>query len=61
MAKSEAAEALAFAADRAIQFHGGFGFTYQCDAQLYRRRGMWCEYQYGDGSYHRAKLAKLML
>ena len=61
MAKSEAAEALAFAADRAIQFHGGFGFTYQCDAQLYRRRGMWCEYQYGDGSYQRAKLAKLML
>jgi alkylation response protein AidB-like acyl-CoA dehydrogenase len=37
MAKAEAEEAFAFAADRAIQFHGGYGFTYDCDAQLYRR------------------------
>jgi len=34
MAKAEANEAFSFAADRAIQFHGGFGFTYDCDAQL---------------------------
>ena len=60
MAKSEASDALSFAADRAIQFHGGFGFTYECDAQLYRRRGMWCEYLHGDGPYQRAKLAGLL-
>ncbi|GIR10230.1 MAG: hypothetical protein CM15mP21_4920 [Hyphomicrobiales bacterium] len=41
MAKAEAEEAFAFAADRAIQFHGGYGFTYDCDAQLYRRRAIW--------------------
>lgn len=61
MAKAAAGDALAFASDRAIQFHGGFGFTYDCDAQLYRRRGIWCEAQHGDAAYHRRKLADLIL
>ncbi len=61
MAKSTASDAFSFAADRAIQFHGGFGFTYDCDAQLYRRRAIWCEAMQGDGAYHRKKLADLLL
>jgi alkylation response protein AidB-like acyl-CoA dehydrogenase len=61
MAKALAGDALAFAADRAIQFHGGFGFTYDCDAQLYRRRGLWCEAQHGDSAYQRGKIADLIL
>lgn len=61
MAKALASDALAFASDRAIQFHGGFGFTYDCDAQLYRRRGIWCEVQHGDSTYHRRRLAELIL
>lgn len=61
MAKAQASDALAFASDRAIQFHGGFGFTYDCDAQLYRRRGLWCEYQFGDSTHHRRRLADLLL
>jgi len=61
MAKALASDALAFASDRAIQFHGGFGFTYDCDAQLYRRRGLWCETQHGDAAYHRRKLADMIL
>lgn len=61
MAKASAGPALAFAADRAIQFHGGYGFTYECDAQLYRRRALWGESQYGDAIYHRRKLADLIL
>ena len=61
MAKALAGDALAFASDRAIQFHGGFGFTYDCDAQLYRRRGIWCEAQHGDAAHHRRKLADMML
>ncbi len=61
MAKAQAGPAFAYAADRAIQFHGGFGFTYACDAQLYRRRGLYCESQYGDAAYHRRKLADLLL
>ncbi len=61
MAKAEADKALSYAADRSIQFHGGFGFTYDCDAQLYRRRAIWHASQYGDAAYHRKKLADLLL
>lgn len=61
MAKAQAADAFAFASDRAIQFHGAFGFTYECDAQLYRRRALWCEQQHGDGAHHRKHLAELLL
>jgi alkylation response protein AidB-like acyl-CoA dehydrogenase len=61
MAKAQADTAMSFAADRAIQFHGGFGFTYDCDAQLYRRRAIWHASQYGDAAYHKAKLADLLL
>jgi acyl-CoA dehydrogenase len=60
MAKAHTGPAFAYAADRAIQFHGGFGFTYECDAQLYRRRALWSENQYGDALYHRRKLADLI-
>lgn len=61
MAKATADQALSFAADRAIQFHGGFGFTYDCDAQLYRRRAIWHASQFGDAAYHKKKLAELLL
>ena len=60
MAKAEAGEAMSFAADRSIQFHGGFGFTYDCDAQLYRRRAIMGCALHGDARYHRRKLADLM-
>ena len=61
MAKAAADSVFAFASDRAIQFHGGFGFTYDCDAQLYRRRAIWHAAQTGDAMHHRGKLAELLL
>jgi alkylation response protein AidB-like acyl-CoA dehydrogenase len=61
MAKATADPVFAFASDRAIQFHGGFGFTYDCDAQLYRRRAIWHASQFGDAGYHKQKLAALLL
>jgi len=61
MLKAVASEGFAYAGDRAIQFHGGFGFTYECDAQLYLRRALWCQHQFGDETYHRACLAPLLL
>jgi len=61
MAKAKAEETISFAADRSIQFHGGFGFTYDCDAQLYRRRAIFNASQYGDARYHKQKLADLLL
>jgi acyl-CoA dehydrogenase len=61
MAKAAADKAYAYAADRAIQFHGGFGFTHDCDAGLHRRAAIFHASQYGDASWHRAKLADLLL
>ncbi|MCA3753989.1 MAG: acyl-CoA/acyl-ACP dehydrogenase [Phenylobacterium sp.] len=60
MAKAAADVAYSFAADRSIQFHGGFGFTWDCDAQLYRRRALWHAAQFGDAAFHRKKLARLL-
>jgi alkylation response protein AidB-like acyl-CoA dehydrogenase len=61
MANAKAEGALTYAADRSIQFHGGFGFTYDCDAQLYRRKAMFAASQFGDAAFHRARLAELLL
>lgn len=61
MAKAQATDALMFTGDRAIQFHGGMGFTYDCDAQLYLRRALWSQHQYGDAQHHRSHLANLLL
>lgn len=61
MANAKAQTALSYAADRSIQFHGGFGFTYDCDAQLYRRLAMFTASQFGDAAFHRARLAELLL
>jgi len=61
MAKAHATETLLYAGDRAVQFHGGMGFTYECDAQLYIRRAQWSQQQYGDAQHHRKRLANLLL
>lgn len=60
MAKAHGSDAFAYAGDRAIQFHGAFGFTYECDAQLFLRRALWCQYQFGDALHHRKHLAGLL-
>ena len=61
MAKAESSDAFAFAGDRAIQFHGGFGFTYECDGQLYLRRALWTQAAFGDAAHHRRLLGDLLL
>jgi acyl-CoA dehydrogenase len=61
MAKSAADTTYSHAADRAIQFHGGFGFTHDCDAGLHRRAAIFQASQFGDAAWHRAKIADLVL
>ena len=61
MAKVEAGDSFVLAGDRAVQFHGGFGFTYDCDAQLYLRRALWLQPWFGDAAHHRRRLADLLL
>lgn len=61
MAKAQAGDTFTRTADRAIQFHGAIGFTYECHAQLYFRRAQWAEYTFGDATHHRSRLQPLLL
>ena len=61
MAKAAADGAYSHAADRSVQFHGGFGFTHDCDAGLHRRAAIFHASQFGDAAWQRAKLATLLL
>lgn len=61
MAKVQASQVLTYAGDRAVQFHGGMGFTWECDAQLYIRRAQWSRQQFADPLHHRKQLAHLLL
>jgi len=43
-----------------IQIHGGIGFTWDHDMHLYFKRAKASEVAYGDGDYHREKVATLL-
>ena len=61
MAKAAACEAYPFACSRAVQFHGGYGFTEDCDAHLSLRRALASRPALGDAREHRAAIAALLL
>jgi alkylation response protein AidB-like acyl-CoA dehydrogenase len=61
MAKAAASEAYPFACSRAVQFHGGYGFTEDCDAHLYLRRALASRPALGDAREHRAAIAAGLL
>jgi alkylation response protein AidB-like acyl-CoA dehydrogenase len=57
MAKASAADTAAFSASRAVQLHGGIGFTWESYLHLYFKRQLHSERLWGDGLWHRAQLA----
>jgi alkylation response protein AidB-like acyl-CoA dehydrogenase len=57
MAKSAASDAGAFLSDRAVQLHGGIGFTWESDVHLFFKRSMHDQALYGDAVHQRRKLA----
>lgn len=61
MAKSAASDMAVFSASRAVQFHGGIGFTWECFVHIYFKRQMHNHILFGDGKYQRAKLADLVM
>ena len=61
MAKAKASDTIQYAGDRSVQFHGGFGFTWECDSSLFIRRAAWSQQQFGDAMHHRKRLAPLLL
>jgi len=61
VAKSYASEAYRECGNRAIQVHGGMGFTWESDCHLYYRRAKASELAFGDALYHRERIAKLIV
>lgn len=56
MAKAYASHALDRAGEEGIQIHGAIGFTWECDAQLYYKRGRYCRNLAGSPEYHHERL-----
>ncbi len=61
MAKSAASDAAAFISDRAIQLHGGIGFTWEYGLHIYFKRNLHNQALLGDGVYQRKKLADVLI
>ena len=61
MAKACASDMARFASSRSVQFHGGIGFTWECFVHLYFKRQMHNQALWGDGAWHRAQLAEVLI
>jgi alkylation response protein AidB-like acyl-CoA dehydrogenase len=61
MAKAYAAEAGSQVAGDGIQIHGGLGYTWEQDLQLYYKRAKANEVALGDASHHRELVARATL
>ena len=57
MAKAAASDMAVTTASRAVQFHGGIGFTWECHVHLFFKRQMHNQVLLGDAKHHRALLA----
>jgi len=60
-AKTYAAEAAVAACERAIQVHGGMGFTWDHPLHRYYKRALWIESFDRSGAGHRADIAQAIL
>lgn len=58
IAKMYASDAARTVGNRGIQVHGGMGFTWENDVQLYYRRAKASETMLGDASFHRDRIAR---
>ena len=61
IAKMYASDAARTVGNRAIQIHGGMGFTWENDVHLYYRRAKASETFLGDSTFHRERLARLVI
>ena len=61
MAKAAASDAFHFAANRAVQLHGGYGFTIDCDVHHFFKRALWVRATLGDAIHHRRHLADALI
>jgi alkylation response protein AidB-like acyl-CoA dehydrogenase len=60
-AKAYASDAAVRATRRALQLHGGIGFTWEHDLHLFLKRAEAGAHAFGDARWHREQLAGLLL
>jgi alkylation response protein AidB-like acyl-CoA dehydrogenase len=61
IAKMYASDAARTVGNRGIQIHGGMGFTWENDLHLYYRRAKSSETAFGDATFHRERIASLVV
>jgi alkylation response protein AidB-like acyl-CoA dehydrogenase len=61
IAKMYSSDASRTVGNRGIQVHGGMGFTWENDIHLYYRRAKASETMLGDATFHRERIAKLVI
>jgi alkylation response protein AidB-like acyl-CoA dehydrogenase len=60
MAKAAASDMARKVSGTGIQLHGGIGMTWEHDLQLYFKRAKASEVAFGDATWHRERVARLM-
>ncbi len=60
MAKAWCSDTYKHATFDGVQLHGGIGYTWDHDMHLYFKRAKSGEANFGDGDYHREKVAQLL-
>jgi len=61
IAKAYCSEAARQTGNNGIQVHGGIGFTWEYDLQLYYKRAKSSEILFGDATYHRERIAGMLI
>jgi alkylation response protein AidB-like acyl-CoA dehydrogenase len=61
VAKMYASDSYRSVGNRGIQVHGGMGFTWENDIHLYYRRAKASETMLGDATFHRERIARLVV
>jgi alkylation response protein AidB-like acyl-CoA dehydrogenase len=59
LAKARLSDVYSRTTNRAVQMHGGIGFTWEHDMHFWFKRAKWNEFAFGDATYHRERLAQI--
>ena len=59
MAKAHLSEVYSRNAGRAVEIHGGIGFTWEHDVHFWFKRAKWNELSFGDPAFHRERIARI--
>jgi alkylation response protein AidB-like acyl-CoA dehydrogenase len=61
IAKAYCSDAFREVGNRGVQVHGGIGFTWEHDLQLYYKRSKGSETMFGDATFHRERIARAVV